>query len=186
MSNQAGWLTVQHPSPYFLSSSQVTAEEAPAVPKYIHLARAQGKGHFCYSSARKEQLQVSFSGSPLAASFAGPAFCSPHQGLSPSHLQKKQPLLTGEWEKVPLTLLTILLTITELNNSICTYGWAWTSGLAGTALGQKAETYKLDHVMQHEFSQALTATWGSAPVLREKQTVGLKHCRNCLTLDPMG
>lgn len=86
MSSQACWLTAQHPSPFFLSSSQVTAEEAPAVPKHIQLARAQGKGHFCYPSARKEQLQVSFSGSPLAASFAGPAFCSPHQGLSPSHL----------------------------------------------------------------------------------------------------
>lgn len=110
--------------PFFLSSSQVTTEEAPAVPEHIQLAGAQGKGHFCYPSARKGQLQVSFSGSPLAASSAGPAFCSPHQGLSPSHLQKKQPLLTGEWEKVPLTLLTVLLTITELNNSVCTYSWA--------------------------------------------------------------
>lgn len=124
MSSQACWLTAQHPSPFFLSSSQVTTEEAPAVPEHIQLAGAQGKGHFCYPSARKGQLQVSFSGSPLAASSAGPAFCSPHQGLSPSHLQKKQPLLTGEWEKVPLTLLTVLLTITELNNSVCTYSWA--------------------------------------------------------------
>lgn len=46
MSSQARWLTAQHPSPFFLSSSQVTAEEAPAVPQYIQLARAQGKGHF--------------------------------------------------------------------------------------------------------------------------------------------
>lgn len=41
----------------------------------------------------------------------------------------------------------------------------WASALAGTALGQKAEMHKLDHVKQHKFRQALTATRGSAPVL---------------------
>lgn len=131
------------------------------MPKYIQLARAQGKGHFCYPSARKEQLQVSFSGSPLAASSVGPAFCSPHQGLSPSHLQKNQPLLIGEREKLLLTLLTVLLTITELNKCLHLQ-LGWTPALAGNALGQKAEMHKLDHVKQHEFNQALIATWDIA------------------------
>lgn len=44
--------------------------------------------------------------------------------------------------------------------------------------------HKLDHVKQHEFSQALTATRGSAPVLREKQTV--RRSETLLKLSDLG
>lgn len=43
MSSQVRWRTALHPSPFFLFSSQVTIEEAPAVPTYIQLARVRGK-----------------------------------------------------------------------------------------------------------------------------------------------